>query len=608
MTRVRQALAGLLAALALSAPGFGASTVPPRAIENPPPAAASQAVKDLVAGLAQGVSDVQASGPERVVTVTHTAKLSKAEAIGAARTSSRLNDWLADHAISKVNATFDAKKGLWTVSYVSRRSNGTEVTQSEVLVRDETGEVSEVRTGPQVAWMMARGYRGAFGRGINRPAIWLTLCALFFFAMVDWRRPFSMRTVDLAALLTLGVSLLWFNEGEIFTSVPLQYPPLVYLTLRLGWIAVKRSRSAGATSEVEAGEPAAASRRPRFAGGLPTWALATLLVVTLGLRFGLNAFDSNVIDVGYAGVIGADRIVDGQTPYGTFPKDCGRCDTYGPLNYITYIPFELAMPWKGKWDDLGAAHGAAVFFDVLAILGMMALGWIISGARLAVALALGWSAFPFTAYALESNSNDSLVAAMLIWGLVAAHRPIGRGFFLGLALATKFAPAVLLPLWSRSPFPRAGARGRLAFLAGLGLAGLTTGWVLLLDGLAGIRAFWSRTLGYQFGRDSPFSIWGQYPALRPLQIGVLALVGIAALAVLRYPRRMDLVQFAAISGALMIGMQLTLTHWFYLYIPWFIPFALLVVLPQWPRPTVAPQAVRTTVPVEETLAEAWSPA
>ena len=48
--------------------------------------------------------------------------------------------------------------------------------------------------------------------------------------------------------------------------------------------------------------------------------LVTLLVVTLALRFGLNAFDSNVIDVGYAGVIGADRIAHGATPYGTMPS------------------------------------------------------------------------------------------------------------------------------------------------------------------------------------------------------------------------------------------------------------------------------------------------
>ena len=55
-----------------------------------------------------------------------------------------------------------------------------------------------------------------------------------------------------------------------------------------------------------------------------------------------------------------------------------------------------------------------------------------------------------------------------------------------------------------------------------------TGWVLLLDGIDGVRAFWSRTVGYQLGRDSPFSIWGQYPGLRPVQIGLMVVVALAA--------------------------------------------------------------------------------
>jgi hypothetical protein len=38
----------------------------------------------------------------------------------------------------------------------------------------------------------------------------------------------------------------------------------------------------------------------------------------------------------------------------------------------------------------------------------------------------------------------------------------------------------------------------------------------------------------------------------------------------------------------LIGFQLTLTHWFYLYIPWFFPFVALAVLA--PRPARTPPA------------------
>jgi hypothetical protein len=119
----------------------------------------------------------------------------------------------------------------------------------------------------------------------------------------------------------------------------------------------------------------------------------------------------------------------------------------------------------------------------------------------------------------------------------------------------------------------------------------------------GLRELYDRTLGYQAGRDSPFSIWGQYPGLRPLQIAVVVVVLLAAVLVLRWPRRLDLLAFTALSGALIVGLELTLTHWFYLYLPWFLPFALLAMVPEWstpaPReapPVAEPEAERVLVP------------
>jgi hypothetical protein len=159
---------------------------------------------------------------------------------------------------------------------------------------------------------------------------------------------------------------------------------------------------------------------------------------------------------------------------------------------------------------------------------------------------------------------------------------------------SKFSPALLLVLWARHPFPRASTSRRRfgAYVMGLAVAVLMTGWVLVLDGDDGLRTFWSRTLGYQLDRESPFSIWGQYTWLRPVQIGLSIAVALFAIFVAIRPRRLDLRSFAALSGALLIGMQLTVTHWFYLYIPWFAPFALVALVPEWPalRHVSAPAA------------------
>ena len=201
--------------------------------------------------------------------------------------------------------------GRWQVSYFR---NGREVVQ--VQVDDRSGAVIEQWSGDQVAWTMARGYPGAFGRKLNAPYVWIPLCVLFLAPFVDVRRPLRLLHLDLLVLLAFGVSHVFFNRGEIGVSAPLVYPVLLYLLVRVLLAAFRPRRSAGP---------------------LVPHAPLTLLVVGLvfltAFRIGLNVADSNVIDVGYAGVVGADRIVDGDSLYGEgFSDDVERGDTYGPVN------------------------------------------------------------------------------------------------------------------------------------------------------------------------------------------------------------------------------------------------------------------------------------
>ncbi len=51
---------------------------------------------------------------------------------------------------------------------------------------------------------------------------------------------------------------------------------------------------------------------------------------------------------------------------------------------------------------------------------------------------------------------------------------------------------------------------------------------------------------------------------------VLLLVGAIVSAFV--PRRKSPLQLAALTAAVLIGFEIVLTHWFYLYIPWFFPF------------------------------------
>jgi hypothetical protein len=249
------------------------------------------------------------------------------------------------------------------------------------------------------------------------------------------------------------------------------------------------------------------------------------------------------------------------------------------------------MGWSGKWDYLPAAHFTSILWDALALLGMGALGFRFGGARLGATLAFAWAAYPFTQYVSSSNSNDAIMPALLVWGLVFVTSPPARGLVLGLAAWAKFAALLLLPLWASYGRALRWPRQQLFVAGGFLLATAFSFWVLLLepDPLHAARVFWDRTFGWQLSRPSPFSIWDWdeypgFPDLSTVQTALKVTLVVAAVALAFVPRVRNGLQLAALSGALLIGFELVLTHWFYLYIPWFFPFVAFALL--------APAAVR----------------
>ena len=460
----------------------------------------------------------------------------------------------------------------WQVSFYDTRKRKKEIAQ--VIVDDTTGAVLEAWTGPQVAWTMARGYPGAFGRKAGALYVWLPLLVLFVVPFVDPRRPLRIRHLDLLVLCSFSVSLAFFSRGKIDASVPLTYPPLLYLLGRLAWVGLRRP-----------------TRPPEPLRLLvPVGWLTVAVIFLLGFRIGLNVTNSNVIDVGYSGVIGADKLAHGHALYGTFPKDDPHGDTYGPVTYAAYVPFELALPWKGRWDDLPAAHGAALLFDLLAAGGLFLLGRRIRGPTMGIALTYAWVAFPFTLFALNTNANDTLVAALLVAALLVTARPVARGAMAALAAAAKFAPLALFPLLAAQP-PRRTARFALAFAA--------TAFVCLLPAIlqGEPRLFYDRTLGFQASRDAPFSVWGLWGWPGALRALVQAAALLFAVAVAFVPRRRDVIGTAALAGAVLIALQLGATYWFYLYVVWFFPLALVALIGRDAEPTrpspPAPAAARS---------------
>src|SRR5512133_1804478 len=377
------------------------------------------------------------------------------------RLTGRQAEQIADRSPTAIRArrvfdnVFEKSGSRWQVSYYRTRGQETKEI-AQIYVSDVTGRVTEAWTGPQVAWTMARGYPGAFGRKVNSPYVWIALTLLFIAPFVDPRRLLRMRHLDLAVLMAFGISVAFFNDANIDASVPIAYPLMLYLLGRMLWIGLRRSR-----------------RRDPLRLLVPASWLVVGLLFLVGFRIGLNVADSNVIDVGYAGVIGADRLADGDKLWGAFPKDNEHGDTYGPVTYAAYVPFEQVLPWSGRWDDLPAAHAAAITFDLLCLGLLFLIGRRMRGPTLGLVFAYAWSANPFTLYALDCNVNDALVAALVLAALFATYSRGALRFALGGALV--LAPCVLLVL-----------------------------------GYGGLHDFYDRTLRFQASRGSPFSIWGLY--------------------------------------------------------------------------------------------------
>jgi hypothetical protein len=540
-------------------------------------------------------------------------RLTGKQALAIVKRYPKAKSWLARYPKTGFvdEETYDATTHQWTVKLWSGKAG--EVVEG--TVDDASGAVVDAWTGPQVAWGMLRGSPGAFGgKKINSPWIWGAFCLVFLIGLGNFRRPLSLRNLDLVMLLSPTASLWFFNHGDVFTAVPLFYPALIWVVGRGIWVGIT-GRGSGSRAL------------------WPTWLLLAAAVFLAGFRVGLNVEASNVIDVGYSGVIGAQRIVSqGEAPWGNFPVEdsrpaCGpadsageirdriqtngRCesanpqgDTYGPTAYEAYIPGFLALGWSGKWDSLPAVHFTSIAFDLLAIVGLFLVGLRFGGARLAAMLAFAWAAYPFTQYASNSNTNDSIMPCLLIFGFWLASSPVGRGVFGALSGWSKFASLIVAPLWATYPDRRPSLRFMLVFAATTALAFS----VILLEPspLHELRIFWDRTVSWQVGRDSPFSLWdwGQYharglPDLHLLQRVLQVVLVLGAVVVAFFPRRKSPLQLAALTAALLAGFELVQTYWLYTYIPWFFPFAAITVL--------APTALRRArVPAEQMDFRHWA--
>ncbi len=331
---------------------------------------------------------------------------------------------------------------------------------------------------------------------------------------------------------------------------------LGYLLVRMLLLAFRRGR------------PAAPLRLT-----VPVSWLAVAVVFLVGFRIGLNVVNSNVIDVGYAGVIGADKLLHGHKLYGHWPKDNapGRHLRAGQLLRLRALPGHLRLE-----RDLGQPSRRSRRRDRLrspdaarAVPARPAD----PRAHLGVVLAYAWAAYPFSLWALSSNTNDSwsrllVVATLLVIGSAPAR---GAGSRSGRADQVRASgPGAAVPArpglrsWpprrgvaspSSSPSPPRGRAGHAACPPGRQL----------------LSAFWHDTIVYQAQRrrHSRSGVCGAASGFEQHLVEGAAIA--LALIVAVVPRERGLVEIAALAAAVLIALQMAGSYWLYSYIVWFFP-------------------------------------
>ena len=257
-----------------------------------------------------------------------------------------------------------------------------------------------------------------------------------------------------------------------------------------------------------------------------------------------------------------------------------------------------------------AAHATSIAFDLLG--GARRSCWSAcasAGAARASLLAFAWAAYPFTAYTLDANTNDAIMPAFLLLGFWLVTSDWARGAAVALAGWTKFGALLVAPLWAHVSRPRA-PRASLRFAAAFVVATVLAFAILLLEPSSGTRCatFWDRTIGYQAGARLAVLDLGLgpvprrgHPRPRLPAAGRRGVRRRARACVLAFvPQGKGPVELAALTAAVLVAFQLTLTHWFYLYLPWVVPVRVPLAAPAGADERIRRRATRTAS-IEEAL-------
>lgn len=417
--------------------------------------------------------------------------------------------------------------------------------------------------------------------GAYSPLMLLGLSVLFVLvaAVTPLRR---IRNLDVAAALSLLAPVVLLQDRYLDASVLSAVPAMLYLLGRCLWTALGPERTVS---------PSTPLVHHLTAGWVATQRVHVMRMVlfALALIFVVVGMSStHPVDVATAVMEGATKVVHGVLPYGHMPGDVLHGDTYPLLSYVAYAPLASVAPVHSVWDSVDGALAIAILAALVtaaAICRQLAGGWRSrfsdlppQASQRGLQAALTWLSFPPLLIVVSTGTTDVVLAAILLFAVILWHRPAASTAMLAIAGWFKLAPFALLPIWL------APLRGRRlgAALGGVAVvSGVMIALLLALGGIGGARAM-VRAVSYQFSRGSPQSAWSALNIewLQPIaEAGLLALIAGASVRMrTAHELARDGARVAALSAAVLIGLQLVADYWAFLYLVWVVPLLTLSLL------------------------------
>lgn len=519
------------------------------------------------------------------------------QALEIARRDRRVKDILTDFPQIRMQPNYSDQYGVWIIEFLvgDREAGMASVSLEQKAVVEFNFNINEITEADdfederQIPFSLKFLFSRLRPRFEAASLAWLSIVLVFIFAG-NFTRLFSLRNLDIVLLYLLCPSLIviWQNQKFAYAGI-FVVTVLFFLRSVFGvWVGDNRS----------------------VLNNVRLRRAACLVLVLVFLFHVQTTYEKPVDDSGLFSVIGAEYWKQsGKLPYGT---EFGNMGVYGPLMYALHIPANWLFPphvsfnkesgdveWRPYHGfQMRGAQTIVLIFDLLAIIGLYWFGKKYADKTTGVLLVL---IFALSPYVLGVGgigglqwSSHIIGIAFVVFALVFVTQPILAGLLLGVVCGMLYYPVFLLPLWFGYYVRTSGWRQAFKFLAAIAAVGLVCLAMILTftvpageyQGMSPLRAFLRDTVYQQqfsewYG-NSPFSFWGQYPALakwaKPM-VGILYLL--FCLLVGLIPRQMDMKRLVALTAAVLVGIQLTLSHGTGTYIGFYIaPFIVTLFGPQ----------------------------